>query len=351
MKKKNQFGKLIFIVGVILVSILIGCGDNGDSSTPSGDPEIVSYFGYAGTVRYTLKITENTTRYAAREGDSYELTRSSDTKKSTGTVSGIGGTLTLQPSTGSASTFTVTVAGANISAMSGTITWDGSGGTDPAPTALTPASENGGTTYTLTTNASPITGGTISLNPDKESYDAGSSVTVTAIPNSNYTFTGWSGAATSTTNPVTIVMDSDKTLTATFTASAPTGGSITIEGLPLTDLGMSLANYYTTLYVFDWSGTSLTSQMQYLTDVAPLGTLPIAEEKSPIRAELILLKNGTNPDDFTRTGTFFVEIGAYNPATDKTERRFKTAIQFTDGVGETINWNEMTWFNDLPIMN
>jgi len=274
MLKKKILGILTVLMSVMLVFGLIGCTtDDGD------DLQSVIYKGTASGVTYTLTITENAARYAPQIGDSYELTRSSDTKKSTGTVSGVGTTLTLQPSESGASKFTVTVSGANISAMTGTITWDG-GSTDPAPAALTPSAGN----------------------DDKP--------------------------------------DSPNT---------PTGGRITIKGLPLTNLGMSLDNYYTTLYVYEWDGTNLTSQAQYWEVVAPLGTLPIAEEKGSIKAELIPLKNGTNPDDFTRTGTFFVQIGAYNPATNKSETKFKTAVQFTDGVGDTINWADMTWLNDLPL--
>ena len=134
----------VVLVGALALG-LAGCGDaeSGDPSTPPRGPETLTYTGYSGTVKYTLKITEKTAKYAAQAGDNYELTRSNDAKKSTGTVSGIGATFTLQPSASGASTFTVTVAGANINAMSGTIAWDG-GGTDTAPTTLTAAPDNGG---------------------------------------------------------------------------------------------------------------------------------------------------------------------------------------------------------------
>ncbi|HYC90416.1 MAG TPA: carbohydrate-binding protein, partial [Thermoanaerobaculia bacterium] len=48
------------------------------------------------------------------------------------------------------------------------------------------------------------------------SYAAGTVVSVTAIPASGATFTGWSGAASGTANPVTITMDAAKSLTANF---------------------------------------------------------------------------------------------------------------------------------------
>ena len=49
-------------------------------------------------------------------------------------------------------------------------------------------------------------------------YAAGTAVSVTATPANGATFSGWSGAATDTTNPVTITMDADKSLIANFSA-------------------------------------------------------------------------------------------------------------------------------------
>ncbi len=79
------------------------------------------------------------------------------------------------------------------------------------------------TTFTLTTAASPTAGGAVSGGG---SYASGASATVTATANSGYTFTGWSGAATGTTNPISITMDANKSVTANFQAS---GGSSTIR--------------------------------------------------------------------------------------------------------------------------
>ncbi|CAL2094886.1 InlB B-repeat-containing protein [Tenacibaculum sp. 190524A05c] len=69
--------------------------------------------------------------------------------------------------------------------------------------------------YTLTINAS---NGTVSTNPNATggTYDDGTSVELTATPASGYQFDGWSGDATGTTNPLTITMDADKTVTAMF---------------------------------------------------------------------------------------------------------------------------------------
>jgi len=59
-------------------------------------------------------------------------------------------------------------------------------------------------------------GGGVTPNPNQTNYNDGSSVQLTATPDANYTFTGWSGDASGSTNPLTVTMDSDKNITATF---------------------------------------------------------------------------------------------------------------------------------------
>jgi len=84
--------------------------------------------------------------------------------------------------------------------------------------------------YTLTIAAG--TGGTTNPAPGSYTYDTGTQVTVTAVPNTGYRFSGWSGAVTGTTNPLTVTMDADKSITASFirqytlTIAAGTGGMI-----------------------------------------------------------------------------------------------------------------------------
>ncbi len=73
--------------------------------------------------------------------------------------------------------------------------------------------------YTLGLTANPSGGGTISASPVPGSdgkYVARMVVILTATPTTGYHFTGWSGAVTSTLNPIEVTMDAAKTLTATF---------------------------------------------------------------------------------------------------------------------------------------
>jgi len=75
--------------------------------------------------------------------------------------------------------------------------------------------------YTLTVTA---INGSVLKTPNQLAYPGGTSVQLSATPNSGYTFTSWSGDATGSVNPLTVVMNSDKMITANFTAisgSAP----------------------------------------------------------------------------------------------------------------------------------
>jgi hypothetical protein len=70
--------------------------------------------------------------------------------------------------------------------------------------------------YALTTTASASAGGSIERSPNASSYALGTLVTLTAIPATGYTFTGWSGNLRGTANPAIVTMDANKTIAALF---------------------------------------------------------------------------------------------------------------------------------------
>jgi hypothetical protein len=84
--------------------------------------------------------------------------------------------------------------------------------------------------YTLTLAASPDGSGTVS--PESGSvYQAGSEVTLTATPTNGWVFEKWEGDLISEKNPATILLDSDRSVTARFVQSpppTPTGLTITV---------------------------------------------------------------------------------------------------------------------------
>jgi len=98
-----------------------------------------------------------------------------------------------------------------------------------------------GTTTTYYTLSVSATNGTVTKTPDKTSYAAGETVSLQATPNSGYTFSGWSGSLTGTTNPASLVMDSNKSVTANFTATSTGGGGTTAKTVGNTTVFSSVA--------------------------------------------------------------------------------------------------------------
>ena len=98
-------------------------------------------------------------------------------------------------------------------------------------------------TLTLTVN---LTGeGSVTLDPEGGTYDAGTEIQLTPVPNAGWAFHGWSGDLSGYCNPATIVMDTNKTITATFDVDSdddgisdaeetacPNGGDGNSDGIP-----------------------------------------------------------------------------------------------------------------------
>jgi hypothetical protein len=176
----------------------------------------------------------------------------------------IPGTLTIDatPSTGQRYTLTVNVVGngtvtqnpVSATYLDGTIVtltavpgfnWTFQGWSGDLAGAQNPASitMNGNKTvtatfvvaqyYTLTVNV--VGNGTVTQNPASATYVSGTNVTLTAVPDANFTFSGWSGDLTGVQNPASIIMDANKTVNATFAKGMPGDlnhdGSITLADL------------------------------------------------------------------------------------------------------------------------
>ncbi len=93
-------------------------------------------------------------------------------------------------------------------------------GSDINPlTFLTPDDDMCGTitpeTYTL--NIDIAGNGTVSINPEKNQYDSGETVTLTAIPDAGWNFHQWTGSANGNDLSAVIVMNENKSVTANFT--------------------------------------------------------------------------------------------------------------------------------------
>jgi hypothetical protein len=71
-------------------------------------------------------------------------------------------------------------------------------------------------TYTLTVATDGTGTGSVTPPVGPYSYDYGTTVWLTATADTGSTFVSWHGAATGTANPISVTMDGDKTITATF---------------------------------------------------------------------------------------------------------------------------------------
>jgi len=83
-------------------------------------------------------------------------------------------------------------------------------------------------TYILTVISA---NGTVAKAPDQPTYNHGTNVVLTATPAAGYIFSSWSGDATGTTNPITVNMTSNKTVTANFTAIPANQYTLTVNAV------------------------------------------------------------------------------------------------------------------------
>jgi len=75
---------------------------------------------------------------------------------------------------------------------------------------------------TLTVNLSGE--GSVMLDPEGGAYDPGAEIQLTPVPNAGWAFHGWSSDLSGYCNPATIVMDSNKTISATFDVDSDDDG-------------------------------------------------------------------------------------------------------------------------------
>ncbi len=120
--------------------------------------------------------------------------------------------------------------------------WSDNGDLSHQIAVFAPASytANFQTQYLLTTAANPSAGGTVTP-PSGQYYATGSQIQLTAMPNSGYAFTGWIGTVTSSTNPLTVTMNSPVIETANFAPTVqatvgtnPSGLFFSVDGTPYT---------------------------------------------------------------------------------------------------------------------
>ncbi len=164
-------------------------------------------------------------------------TSSSSFTLSAGTTGNGSGTIELNPPGGRYDSVTVVTMTATANTGSSFAGWSGDLSGSVNPITVTMDSNKSVTatfnlnTYTLSTGTTGNGNGSIGLNPPGGTYTYGTVVTVTATANTGSSFAGWSGDLSGSVNPITVTIDGNKSITATFnlntytlnTATAGTG--------------------------------------------------------------------------------------------------------------------------------
>ncbi len=71
--------------------------------------------------------------------------------------------------------------------------------------------------YSLVVTVDPTNSGTVTVDPEQTVYHYGDEVTLTAIAETGWTFSGWGGDATGTESPLTLTIEGNTSITANFT--------------------------------------------------------------------------------------------------------------------------------------
>jgi|GEM_PF-1701336 len=179
-------------------------------------------------------------------------------------------------SSGNPLAFIITGAGRRIA-----VSYDGATGAGDETLAPRLQVTYGDPCYHLDISASPGGSGSVTADPEPNCrgklYTAGSQVQLTAIPAEGYTLANWSGDASGSVNPTTLIMDDDKAVTANFkTATCYTlttgvdpaaSGSVSASPAPNCGIGKYVAGTQVQLtaspeatYAFaSWSGAATGS--------------------------------------------------------------------------------------------
>jgi len=176
--------------------------------------------------------------------------------------------------------------------------------------------------HVLTLSVTPITGGTIAIDPDRATYFSGTEVSLEAIPNEGFKFQRWVGTGMNTTiNPTRKRVYADETILAEFAPIYPDPeGESTGEGETET---ITVKNGDFESGSGEWTAVSLTN-MTILCDVNSCGTVNGISSAGGNRWAWF----GNSPLFNYESGTLFQEIQL--PVRQEAYLKFDMAIPQAD---------------------
>jgi hypothetical protein len=167
--------------------------------------------------------------------------------------------------------------------------------------------------FVLTLSYTGNGSGSVTALPPGLAYPAGTLVTLTVTPLISSTFTGWGGAVGGTINPITVTMDADKIVTATFTLkptahagpdqTTRTGRSVMLDGSASRDPG----NFLPLTYQWQQTG-GLAVALASANNVTTTFTAPAITQTNVLTFELTV----TNTQGFASLpDVIVITVGLY----------------------------------------
>lgn len=149
-------------------------------------------------------------------------------------------------------------------------------------------------TYTALTITAP-TNGIITASPVGPNYVSGTTVTLTATPNTGYQISSWGGALSGNISPTTLVMNGNKTVSATFTPTTSGSGPWQVNGNNIAyttgkvSIGTTIANSASALTV---NGKILSTEVEVVSSITSDFVFEPEYELMPLtELEIFLKKN------------------------------------------------------------
>ncbi|MEI6058125.1 MAG: hypothetical protein WCQ60_04120, partial [bacterium] len=133
---------------------------------------------------------------------------------------------------------------------------DGWSGEDnlTAGTIIDPPATTTPTEFTITSQTTGEGSGVVSGHQNP--YTSGSTATLTATPNQGSSFTGWSGACTNTSGVCTVLMNGNKSVTASFTTNGQTSPTPPTPVITMPQFDGKVYPSSTTKVIVLWTSTS-----------------------------------------------------------------------------------------------
>ena len=219
-------------------------------------------------------------------------------------------------------------------------------------------------TYTVSVSANPANGGTVTGGG---SYTEGQTCTVTATPNTTYTFTNWTenGTVVSTNASYTFTVNANHTLVANFTYVPPTytvsvsanptnGGTVTGEGTFTEGQSCTVTATPNTNYTFtNWTenGTVVSTNASYTFTVNANHTLVANFTYVPPTYTVSVSANPANGGSVTGGGTFTEGQSCTVTATPNTNYTFTNWTENGTVVSTNASYNFTVNANHTLVAN